>query len=321
MGNVNIPGTYTISGIPFPWQSGFGESRGIMPGGRVRWVGNRTGTTNGDGRSASAPYATLSEAVTELAGADLNSQGDCIYVLPGHAENVDAADWMSEMSTLAGLSIVGLGTGTMRPTFTWTLATSTWLLDTANTELANLIFNTAGPAGAVALSVAAPFTVSAAGCRFVGCYFNYGIDADQLTTICITTTAAADNFEFIGNYCVSVTGSVSTTFLRLVGVDNALIQGNYIRGETSSATVGVIQCLTTASTNLRLIGNFLANMKSDATIAFTPMTATTGIAWQNMFYVDGTGILPITAGLMEWFDNRAINDQGEAGALVGTASA
>lgn len=322
MAATHLSGPLFVGGVPvLPGTPDPRNIRGQVGAGRVIYVGN-AGVV-GDGTSADAPLASLfgaSGALSTIAGR--TNSGDVIYVLPGHAENVSAADMGSHMTTASGFSIVGLGTGTMRPAFTWTAATATLLLDTANVEIANCqLFLAGSTSSTTALSVAAPITVSAAGCRIVNCYINYGVDADQLATIAITTTAAADNFEFIGNYCVAATGSVNTTFLRLVGVDNGLIAGNYIRGETSVATVGSIQCLTTASTNLRLIGNFVANMKSDATIAFTPMTATTGIAAYNLFYVDGTGILPITAGLMEWFQNYAINDQGEAGALVGTASA
>lgn len=297
--------------------------RGLLPGGQAWYVCNRSGLPSGDGVSADQPLAALFGANGALKRlANRVNYGDCIYVLPGHVESVSAADMASHTGTAAGFSVVGIGTGTMRPVFNWTVATSTWLLDTANVEIANCILNFAGdPALTAALTVAAPITVSAAGCRVVNNYITFGVDADQIVTIGITTTAAADNFEFMGNYCVGATGAVCTTFLRLVGSDNSVIRGNYIRGETSVATVGVIQCLTTASLNLQLVGNFIANMKSDASIAFTPMAATTGIAAWNYFYIDGAGILPITAGLMEWFDNKVVNDQGEAGALVGTASA
>lgn len=303
------------------------DVRGGLPNGKVlyvRSIGNNADSTGyGDGTNINEPLATLfgaSGALAKLEGR--TNRGDVIYVLPGHVENVAAADAASHTGAASYFSIIGLGNGLNRPQFTWTTATSTWLFDTAGVELVNCVLNFAGPVGATAaLTVAAPITVSAANCRMVGNYITFGVDADQIVTIGITTTAAADNFEFINNYAVGATGAVCTTFLRLVGVDNGIIRGNYIRGETSSATVGVIQCLTTASTNLQVIRNYLANMKSDATIAFTPMTATTGIVTDNRFYVDGTGILPITAGLMEWFENYCINDQGEAGALVGAVSA
>lgn len=320
MGATNFD-SLVVGGVPLSMQNNPANIRGRVGNGRVYYVLS-TGNP-GNGESADYPLQSLFGANGALSKiANRTNSGDVIYVLPGHTESVSSADMGSHMGTASGFSIVGLGTGTMRPAFTWTAATATFLMDTANVELANCQLFLAGDTGSTtALTVAAPITVSAAGCRIVNCYINYGVDADQLVTIGITTTASADNFEFIGNYCVAATGSVNTTFLRLVGVDNGYIAYNYIRGETSVATVGSIQCLTTASTNLRLIGNFVANMKSDATIAFTPMTATTGIAAHNLFYVDGTGILPITAGLMEWFQNYAINDQGEAGALVGTASA
>lgn len=321
-------GGLSINGAVLSAVTPFQNVRGGLPCGRTLYVSSnggldRNGSTAGgfgDGTNIDAPFATIAAAMSALQ--NRTNRGDVIYVLPGHVESVSSADYFSNTGTASGFSIIGLGSGTQRPILTWTTATSTWLFDTDGVEIANMNLYTAGPLGSTtALTVAAPITVSAANCRIVGCTINGGVDADQLATIPITTTAAADNFEFIGNYCIGATASGIVTFLRLVGVDDGLVANNYIRAATTVATVGPVQCLTTASTNLRLTGNYIANMKSDATIAFTPMTATTGIVAGNFFYVDGSGILPITAGLMEWFGNYVVNDQGEAGALVGTASA
>lgn len=292
--------------------------RGLQPGGRVLYVGNRTGTTNGNGKSPNSPLATLSEAVTLMA-TNLNGQGDCIYVLPGHAESVDAADWMSELSTLAGLSIVGLGTGTQRPTFTWTTATSTWLFDTANLELANCrLFLAGAHAAGSALTVAAPITVSGVGCRIVGCEFWWGYDADQIVGTGIIWTGA--DGEFIGNRAIALVAAVPTeTFLRLTAADRILIQGNYIFGPTAGTTVGVIKGLTTASLNVNIRDNYLHNILASSTIAMSLLTGSTGEITNNMASVE-SGILPFTASIGRWHQNYAVDGEGLAGALVGTAA-
>lgn len=307
------------------------NARGLCPGGRVLYVGNRTGTTAGNGKSPDRPYATLSEAVTQLA-TNLNGNGDCVYILPGHSENVDAADWMSELSTLAGLSICGLGTGTARGTFNWSVEAATLLLDTANLELANLnLFLATGRGTSTAATVAAPITVSAAGCRIVDCYINFGIDADQIVTVGITTTAAADDFEFLNNVCegaVAAEVTAAGTFLRLVGADRAHIAWNFIAGALATDTDGLIETLTTLSDQLNIHDNFISAQGSGNTCAidFGAALACTGRLERNLLVVDTDATAETVvftrnaANNMALLDNFLVNNNNERGLVIGTAS-
>jgi hypothetical protein len=282
--------------------------------------GNGDGTGFGTGQTPQEPYSTLAAAITSLAGR--TTWGDVIYVLPGHVESISAPDYFSGGGTAANFSVIGLGSGTNRPTFTWTVATSTWLIDTAGVEISNIRCFLAGAhAAGAALTVAAPITISAANCRITNCEFWWGFDVDQIVGTGITTTAAASDFTFAYNNCYALVAAVPTaTFMTLVGSDRCQIIGNYITGATSGTTVGVIRGLTTASLNMYVAFNTMDNLLASSTIAFSPLTASTGVATQNQFLVD-TGILPITASILHWFDNLCCNDAGENGAQVGTASA
>lgn len=297
--------------------------RGGLATGKTLYVrsggGTETGLT-GDGTDINFPKSTLLGAITALAGRA--NKGDVIYVLPGHTENISAADYFSAGTTASYFSVIGLGNGSNRPTFTWTTATSTWLFDTAGVELANCVLNMAGPPGATdALTVAAPITVSAADCRIVNCYMTIGVDADQIITKGIVTTASADDFVFAGNTVIGATAAECTTFLELVGADRARIYDNWIEGATSSTTVGLVRGLTTASLNVRFENNYISNNKASSTIAFTPLAGSTGLVVANNRFFVNSGILPITASLGYWYENYVVNGAGEAGALVGTASA
>lgn len=297
--------------------------RGGLPSGRVLYVNSNGGSQgSGDGTNINAPLAAIggtTGALARLSGR--TNKGDVVYVLPGHTESVSAADYFSDTGAASGFSIIGLGSGAQRPTLTWTAAAATWLLDTAGVEIANIVMNMAGPSGTTAITVAAPITVSGAGCRIVNCYIVWGIDADQIVGIGITTTAAADDFEFVNNVCISaVAAAPTTTFMQLVGADRCRLVANYIEGATSGTTVGVVRGLTTASTNMFVAGNYMSNLLASSTIAFSPLAASTGQFIGNNFFVN-SGILPITASIGEWYGNYVCNGAGEAGALVGTASA
>jgi hypothetical protein len=240
----------------------------IPPGVKVTYV-RSTGPQDGDEQDiAQRLYSTLNSALAECR----SGMGDIVFVLPGHAENVSSADQMSNL--VAGTRIIGLGRGNSRPTFTWTAATSTFLLDVANVELDNLILNLEPGTGTT--TVAAPITVSGAGCAIRNCKIRVGTDANAKVTIAITTTAAADDFEFTGNEVYGATAAECTTVIQFVGADRLKFHGNSIVAATSATGVGVVRFLTTASTDIKMFGNSVRNNKALSTIAITGMAGISG---------------------------------------------
>lgn len=65
------------------------------------------------------------------------SRGDVIYILPGHTETVTAT---SIALDVAGLTIIGLGNGLLRPTFTYGAAAATITVSAANCVWKNCHF-------------------------------------------------------------------------------------------------------------------------------------------------------------------------------------
>jgi hypothetical protein len=93
------------------------------------------GDTTGHGASPDSPFATLDYAIGQCTA----SKGDTIYVLPGHAEAIAAAAGID--ADVAGISIIGLGNGTNRPTITLgTLTTATFRINAANVLMRNFRF-------------------------------------------------------------------------------------------------------------------------------------------------------------------------------------
>lgn len=240
------------------------------------------------------------------------SKGDRIVCLPGHVETVNAADFWSSIK--AGVDIIGWGHGTLTPTLTWSTATATILLDVANVRVRNFRMYMEGNASGSALSVAAPITVSGASCGIFDCWMKVAEDADELATIAVTTTAAADDFEFRRNTMWGVTAGEVTTCLRVVGADRCKITDNNIQAATSSTTVGVVQFLTTASTFIQFDRNVCINNKALSVHAVTGMAGLIGSTFHN-----GYGILDNattagfeTEGSVQFFDDHTANDAGAA---------
>jgi hypothetical protein len=264
-------------------------------------------------------YTSLNAALAQCTA----GKGDTVVVLPGHAENISSADQMSNLKS--GTRILGCGEGNLRPTFTWTAAAATFLLDVANVRLSNLILNMDPGAGTV--NVAAPMTVSAAGCGIYNCKFRMGTDANAKVTIGLTTTDAADDFEFIGNQVYGATAAEATTLIQFVGADRLQFHGNTVVGATSAVGVGVIRFLTTASTDIKFFENVVRNNKAASTAVITGMAGNGGEA-DYLFMTclsDGAAALTAAWGTvanMTFGANCYVaNTIGERGALFGTVSA
>lgn len=290
-------------------------------GGAVLFVGNRSGLPAGDGLTPARPLSSVLTALQKLNAT--TSRGHVIFILPGHAESVSTANWATLTGAADTVAIVGLGTGAARGSFTWTTATSTWLVNTANFVLDNLNLGLEPTTGTV--NVAAPITVSAAGCAIRNCRILTGTDANNKVTIGITTTAAATDFVFENNRVFGAALATMTTFLRCVGLVRPLIRGNYINCGTTSAAVGPIQELTTACTDIWIDGNWIQNNAASSSACITMgLAATTGwISGNRLRNMGGTGIntqIVVTSGDVNLFDNKGVNLANTTAILLGTAS-
>lgn len=162
--------------------------------GKVFWVGNaaaaalegQRAASNGNVGTFDAPFSTLDYAIGKCTA----GRGDIIFVKPGHAENISAAAGIA--ADIAGVAIIGLGTGAARPTFSWTAAAATLAITAANITLHNLRFV------ANFADVTTMFDVSGAGdgLSFENCLFT---DTSTILNFvdCITLATGADDLSFI----------------------------------------------------------------------------------------------------------------------------
>lgn len=241
----------------------------LPPGVQVAAYVRSTGPQSGDDQDIRQRLLpTLNQALARCR----SGAGDVVYVLPNHVENISTADQMS--SLVAGTKIFGCGSGVTRPTFTWTAAAATFLLDVADVEINNCILNMDPGAGTV--NVAAPITVSAAGCTLKGCQIRMGTDANSKVTIGITTTAAGDDLTFVDCDIYGATAAGCTTMLQFVGADRLKMFNTSVVGATTAVGVGVVRFLTTASTFIQLDGCKFQNNVASSTAAVTGMAGMSG---------------------------------------------
>src|SRR6478735_2303778 len=86
----------------------------------------------------------VSPTVNKALAQCFSGRGDFVYVLPGYTETISTADQWSSLGTKTAVSVIGLGTGMNRPTFTYSAQTATILMDQANFAIRNCIFYLAG---------------------------------------------------------------------------------------------------------------------------------------------------------------------------------
>ena len=324
-----LDGSHDVPLLPFtkaPMGFDLGNNILVPPGGNVFFVrGNGTSTTEYDYDPVGV-RERLVASVQKALSYCVSGRGDVVYVLEGHTENLATADSWSNL--VAGVKIIGRGIGTNRPTFTFTTATSTVLLDVANVVIANCRFLAAGPAGSTPLSVAAPFTCSAAGNAFISNQVQIGIDADQLATAFFTTTAAADDLLIANNDIYGAATAEVTTCFKFVGNDRLKFVGNKVMGALATDTDGLLQFITTASTDVVIADNLLhANGSGNKTcIQMSANIANTGWIVRNFCrnMTDANTEWIVTSGTgvdVQLMDNYGINNSNERGLAIGTASA
>ena len=79
---TNHPGLMAAIGSPYM------PTEFIGTGGKIFWVGNRSDLPAGDGSKPEYPLSTINAALAKC----VSGRNDVVYVLPGHAENISAAD-------------------------------------------------------------------------------------------------------------------------------------------------------------------------------------------------------------------------------------
>lgn len=273
-------------------------------GGNVFWVHSVTGSDGGKG-TKDRPFATINYAFTRCTA----NNGDVILVKSGHAETVSAAGGLT--ASVAGVTVVGLGRGSARPTITASATASTTAISSANTTLLNLLFTTSIDA------VVSPIIVSAADCAFIDCEFKDG--TGQVTDFLVTTAAA--NRLMIRDLRYDGAASAGTNAgIAIVGGDRIVIDGLDMDGNFA---VGGIDIRTTATTDLEVRNvRFRTRNAADIFIVDT-ITASTGTIGPNLFLRLQDNAANITeaitgATFVQHLPISVVNLAGEVGMTINT---
>lgn len=258
--------------------------------GKAFWVSNAStiqqgqrGGSDGNRGTFDAPFSTIDYAI----GQCVANRGDVIFVKPGHAEAVTVS---SIACDVAGVSIIGLGTGAMKPTLTFGATDSRINVTAANCTWQNFRW-TAGVGDVVTAVLHATaaqntryldiefyatstfnfincYTLGAAnisdGCRWERNYLRTA-DAGQLA---LAITAAAHNdLKFYDNYVVhaaAAAGLLTAGAVNLLGLD---VRGNFVQTGQTDGTVGVLVITTSTASSGSIVDNDMKTADASANVA------------------------------------------------------
>lgn len=275
--------------------------------GSIFYVHSGTGVNAaGGGKNPDAPLATLDYAI----GLCTASKGDIIYVMPGHAETIAAADGFD--ADVAGIKIIGLGWGALRPTFTYSATGSTAAVGAANVWIENLRFVAGISAVVVALNVEA----AGVDCRIRGCEFYWGgtTGRDFVSSIILNVgahRAIVEDCRFLAEPAVAG----ASTAVQLVGaVHNVRVQRCEFMGDYSLACMSAI---TTLSQGLMFLDNLVHN--TDAGEPYLEViTGTTGVIARTSGLASGATIAAnAVADAMAHVENYVVNTTGTIAIIKG----
>ena len=272
-------------------------------GGNIFWVDSGSGSNTNDGTHV-RPYATLDFAVGKCTA----NNGDVIIVKAGHTETVTAAGGLD--LDVAGITIVGLGNGSDRPTVNFTTAVGADMdVGADNITISNFLFT----GGIDALT--GPIDVNAADFTMMDCETK---DVTGQATDFIVTDANASRLMIDGWTHRGAAAAGGASALQIVGGDGAMVRNFFIDGNFDTAA---IENVTTAATNLTINGgangSYIRN-RNAADICFTAVATTTGNVGPNIYARVADNAANITEAFagadMQFFQPIAIaNADGEVG--------
>ena len=262
---------------------------------------SRADDSVGAGRGPDTPLATLLFAVSLATAA----KGDVIFLMPGHAETIATAT--AAVLSKSGVTVIGLGRGALKPTFTLaTLVGATISVTAANVGIHNIKVISARVDITAGITAAA----GANGLHVSGCEFTDGGAALELV-IGISLAADCDNVLIEDNRFYTVPAGGCASAVKLVGAsDRTVIRRNTMLGDYSAANIDGI---TAAGTLIEISDNVCQNIDTTAGLCVNLNAATTGAVVRNHLQGAQTNTPPIVAAGVLVSENYTSAAVGESG--------
>lgn len=252
------------NGIRF---TGYLQSRNLARAqGNIYYVddGGSDATGGVRGKTPNKPFASIDYAIGQCAA----NQGDIIYVLPGHAETISTATGL--VADVAGISIIGIGSGEDRPTLTLSAAASKVSITAASVRFENFILISSFTGG---VNIGISLGASADGCVLKDLEFRETTNAKEWL-IGINVAADCDKILIEGLRYFGIAGGSTTQVIKFAGgSDYSIVRDFLIFVDASGA---VIDALTAASLFMTIGDGVIHNLDTGAGLSVSVKSDTTG---------------------------------------------
>jgi len=246
------------------------------------WYVNSAAASGGDGATPQSAKTTLAAALA------IALAGDRIFIAPGHAETISAAGGITWSQS--GITVIGLGNGSNRPTFTWSGTAATMAISGSNNTLSNVrctvsidevvsMFNITG-SNVVLDRVDFFETTSVQAIQFAA--FTTGTDCAVQNCTHYQATAAGSaqqwiaatsntRFRLSGNkmFLALQDGATSCVF-RFVTCTNILVENNTVKMTGFSANLLSVTLALNTTTGMSCYNNYGADVAVVTTINDLP---------------------------------------------------
>ena len=253
----------------------------VGPRGKVFFVDSAVAA--GEGTSPDTAVGTIDAAINKCTA----SRGDTIYVLPGHTEAVTST---SIACDVAGVTFIGLGTGSNKPTLTFGATDSCINVTAANCAWQNFRWQ-AGVGDVVTAVLHATaaqntryldiefyatstynfvngYTLGAAnisdGCRWERNYLRTA-DTGQLSLV--VTAAAHNDLKFYNNFvrhAATVAGLMAGSAADFLGID---VRGNFVQTGQTDGSGGVLVSTSGTASSGAIVDNDMKTADAAANVA------------------------------------------------------
>lgn len=277
-GNGSFADGITIRGMPLR----------ITHPGEVFWVNSTTvlpkqgkGPSDGNKGTYLEPFSTVDKALSKCTA----DRGDIIMVMPGTSTTVSGA--AGEVMDVAGVAVVGLGTGTKQPIWTYSADTATITFTADNMTFYNLNFQAATDDCANMLDISA-----IEGITFQNCLFDESASSKSWTKIIDIATLASDfwfeDCRFIGE------DAANNEWMNMVVMDKLVVRNCYFAMTTAQATA-TDDIVGTDVTDVWMSNNSFQSAVDGA--LFIDFTGTCSGTIANCYFASIDTAAAITAGV------------------------
>lgn len=287
------------------------DFRNVIPTTGNIWFVDSNVASEGNGLSPLTAFNTLNEAVA----AATTNNGDIIYVMEGHAETIDSAADVD--ISKAGLTIIGLGRGGDRPTFTFsTAATGTFAVGASSTYIENLLFVANYTDGVTA---GIDIDDAHSDVYFKNCEWR-ATSATKEFLIGATIAAGAIRPTFDGCYFQEFAGSATSAIATEGACDDLTVKNCLFHGTYATAVL-VLNAGTNVNLRPRVFNNIAYNSDTGAGLFAAIDSGTVAFFVGNRSGIGKANTVPVTDGSASVFVNNFATDAANLGSLEYPATA